>query len=297
MLSRAFAATFERVSDNELGLFLRTRREAVSPADAGLPAGTRRRTPGLRRAELATLAGVSVEYLIRLEQGRDRHPSPSVLAALADALQMTPNQRVYLYQLAKAAGPGFHCLGGAAPNRAVRPMVRALLSQLEPAAAAISNRLGEVLACTTGYQLLMEPTGQLDGGLPANYPRYLFTDPRSREAYPDWDNRADKVVATLKQGPFRSDSLVSALIDELTIRAGDEFTRRMRSIPGLPDSHGIVRINHPEVDQLRLSYERLDLSADDDQHLTVYLAADEASAAALNRLIKRRPGGLHVVPA
>ncbi|WP_246097792.1 helix-turn-helix domain-containing protein [Rhodococcus spelaei] len=73
------------MSDNELGLFLRTRREAVTPAEVGLPSGPRRRTPGLRRSELATLAGVSVEYLTRLEQGRDRHPSPPVLSALAEA--------------------------------------------------------------------------------------------------------------------------------------------------------------------------------------------------------------------
>ncbi|MEK8174706.1 helix-turn-helix transcriptional regulator [Streptomyces sp. M19] len=87
----------------------------------GLPAGPRRRTPGLRRAELATLAGVSVEYVTRLEQGRDRRPSASVLAALADALRLTANERVHLHRLAKGAEGTFTCQGGATPARTVRP--------------------------------------------------------------------------------------------------------------------------------------------------------------------------------
>jgi transcriptional regulator with XRE-family HTH domain len=283
------------VSDNELGLFLRTRREAVTPADVGLQAGPRRRTPGLRRAELATLAGVSVEYLIRLEQGRDRHPSPGVLSALADALRMTPSQRVHLHLLAKGADPGFNCIGGAPPNRVVRPAVQAILDHLEPTPAAVVNRLGEVLACTDGYRRLMEPTGQLDGGLPAGFPRYLFTDPRARVVYPDWEQKADKTIATLKQGPFRADPQVAALVDELTLLAGEEFTGRMTRVPGLPDTNGVARMNHPDAGPLRLAYERLDLSADDDQHILINLPADPATAAALDRLTGRRPGGLRAV--
>ncbi|WP_063629935.1 helix-turn-helix domain-containing protein [Nocardia sp. BMG51109] len=100
---------------------------------------------------MAILAGVSVEYLIRLEQGRDRHPSTAVVSALADALRMPPSERVHLYRLVKGADPSFNCLGGAAPNREVRPAVRAVLDQLAPAPAAVINRLGEVLACTDGY--------------------------------------------------------------------------------------------------------------------------------------------------
>lgn len=283
------------MSDNELGLFLRTRREAITPADVGLQAGSRRRTPGLRRAELATLAGVSVEYLIRLEQGRDRHPSPGVLSALADALRMPPSQRVHLHRLVKGADPGFRCTGGAAPNRVVRPAVQAILDQLEPAPAAVMNRLGEVLACTDGYRRLMGPTGQLDEGLPAGFPRYLFTDPRARTVYPDWEHRADKTIATLKQGPFRTDPQVTALVDELTMLAGEEFTGRMAKVPGLPDTNGVTRMNHPDAGPLRLAYERLDLSADDDQHVLINLPADHATAAALDRLTGRHPGGLRSV--
>ncbi|WP_330178677.1 helix-turn-helix transcriptional regulator [Nocardia sp. NBC_01503] len=283
------------MSDNELGLFLRTRREATTPAEVGLPSGARRRTPGLRRAELATLAGVSVEYLIRLEQGRDRNPSVSVLSSIADALQLTRNQRVHLHQLGKASDPGFSCLGGAGPNRAVRPAIQAILEQLEPAPAVVMNRLSELLASTTGYRRLMEPIGLLDAGWPGSYARYVLTDPRARTAYPDWEHKADKVVATLKQGPGRSDPQVGALIDELTLTVGEEFTRRMENIPGLPDHNGVGRLEHPEAGMLRLAYETLSLSADDDQYIMIYLPADEPTAAALDALIGRTPGSLRAV--
>ncbi|MBE1877662.1 helix-turn-helix domain-containing protein [Myceligenerans pegani] len=284
------------MSDNELGLFLRNRREAVTPAQVGLPAGARRRTPGLRRAELATLAGVSVEYVTRLEQGRDRHPSPSVLSALADALRLAPSERVHLYRLTKGGDSGFSCLGDVHPNREVRPAVRAILERLEPAAAVVLNRLTEVLACTDGYRRLMEPTGLFDDGEGrANLARFVFTDPRARACYPDWDHRADEVVATLKQGPFRADADVAALADELTVAAGGEFTRRVETVPGLAAATGITRFHHPEAGELRLAYEVLELSADDDQHVVVHLPADAVAESALDGLAGRRPGRLRVV--
>lgn len=284
-----------RVSDNELGLFLRSRREAVTPAQVGLPAGARRRTPGLRRAELATLAGVSVEYLTRLEQGRDRRPSPPVLSALADALCLAPSERIHLYRLTKATGSGFHCLGGAQPNREVRPAVRAILDHLEPAPAVVLNRLSEILACTDGYRRVWAPTGLLDGDGWANLARFTFTDPRARTCYPDWEERADEVVAALKQGPFRADPDIASLADELTIAAGADFTRRVETVPGLAAATGITRVHHPDAGELRLSYEVLELSADDDQRLIVHLPADPASQAALDRLEGRHPGSLRAV--
>ncbi|MGW4650035.1 helix-turn-helix domain-containing protein [Kitasatospora sp. NPDC004289] len=282
------------MSDNELGLFLRLRRESVTPAEAGLPTGTRRRTPGLRRSELATLAGVSVEYLTRLEQGRDRRPSTEVLGALGDALRMTMSERVHLHRLAKGADGSFSCTGGAQPRRAVRPTVRALLDRLEPGPAVLVNRLGEVLAATSGYRLLMEPIGLLDGPWPS-LPRYVFTDPRARIALPDWEQAADEQVAALKQGPGRSDPHVAALMDELTVAAGAGFRHRLERLAGLPRTSGTTRLTHPEAGALRLAYETLDLPADDEQRLIVHLPADEATAAALDRLTGRRPGALRAV--
>jgi transcriptional regulator with XRE-family HTH domain len=272
------------VSDNELGLFLRTRREAVTPAAVGLPTGPRRRAAGLRRSEVAALAGVSVEYVTRLEQGRDRRPSPPVLAALAGALRLTPNERAYLYRLIKAADPGFNCRGDAGPARTVRPPVRALLDRLEPTPAVLLNRLGDLLACTEGYRRLTGPIGLLDAARP-NLARFLFTDGRARGAYPDWAEVADEQVAQLKHGPFRADPAVAALADEFTVTAGDAFTRRVETIPGLARANGVLRLVHPMAGLLRLAYETLDLPADDDQRLIVHLPADAETSAALDNYL------------
>jgi transcriptional regulator with XRE-family HTH domain len=282
------------VSDNELGLFLRTRREAVTPAEVGLPAGPRRRASGLRRSEVAALAGVSVEYVTRLEQGRDRRPSPQVLAALADALRMTAGERSHLYRLTKAADPGFNCRGRTTPARAVRPTVQALLDRLEPTPAVLLNQLSDILAYTAGYERLTRPIGLLDTAAP-NLARFVFSDSRARNVYPDWDHVADEQVAALKQGPFRADPHMAALADELTVTGGDAFTRRIDSVPGLPKSNGITRLVHPEAGALRLAYEMLELPADDDQRLIVFLPADAATAAALDRLNSRAMQPLRLV--
>ncbi|MEV6929536.1 helix-turn-helix transcriptional regulator [Dactylosporangium sp. NPDC051485] len=281
------------VSDNELGLFLRVHREAVTPAEAGLPAGPRRRAPGLRRSEVAALAGVSVEYVTRLEQGRDRRPSPQVLSALADALRLTSGERAHLHRLTKAADPGFNCRGGAAPARVVRPTVQALLDRLGPTPAVLLNQLSDILAHTVGYERLARPIGLLDG-TPPNLARYVFTDSRARSAYLDWDHVADEQVAALKQGPFRADPYVAALADELVLAAGDIFTQRTRTVPAMAKASGVVRLAHPDAGTLRLAYEILDLPADDDQRLIVYLPADAATSAALERLNSRRSPGLRL---
>jgi transcriptional regulator with XRE-family HTH domain len=274
------------VSANELGLFLRVRREAVTPAELGLPAGPRRRATGLRRSEVADRAGVSVEYVTRLEQGRDRRPSPQVLSALADALKLTVGERAHLYRLTKAADPGFNCRGHASPARTVRPTVQALLDRLEPTAAVLLNHLSDILAYTAGYERLAGPLGLLDAAAP-NLARFVFTDARARSAYPDWDRIADEQVAALKQGPFRADPHMAVLADELTVTAGEAFTRRVNTVPALPKSSGAVRLAHPEAGTLRLAYETLELPADDAQRLIVHLPADAATSAALDRLDNR----------
>jgi transcriptional regulator with XRE-family HTH domain len=270
------------VSDNELGIFLRSRREAVVPAAAGLPAGSRRRTPGLRRSEVAALAGVSVEYVTRLEQGRDRRPSASVLGALAGALGLTGAERVHLHRLAKGAEPGFTCTGGAAPTRSIRPTVRALLDRLGPSPAVVVNQLGDALAWTEGYARLAGPVGLLDGD-PPNLLRYVFTDRRARTVYPDWERIADDRVAALKEGGLRADPFTTALTDELTVTAGQDFERRLSRVPGLAAATGVLRMRVPEHGELRLAYETLDLAADIDLRLIVHLPADAATAEALEQ--------------
>lgn len=282
------------MADNELGLFLRVHREALSPAAVGLPTGPRRRAPGLRRSEVAALAGVSVEYVIRLEQGRDRRPSPQVLSALAEALRLTTRERVHLHRLTKAADPGFRCQGLGDPSRAVRPTVQALLERLEPTLAVLLTTVSDVLAHTAGYERLARPIGLLDAAQP-NLARFVFTDARARTVFPDWDQVADEQVAALKQGPFRARPEMAALADELTVTAGDAFSRRVETIPGLPQANGVVRVAHPDSGALRLAYETLELPVDDDQRLVVYLPADPATAAALDELTRERPRPLRLV--
>ncbi len=282
------------MTDNELGQFLRARREATAPGSVGLPTGARRRTPGLRRSEVSTLAGVSVEYLTRLEQGRDRNPSAQVLGALADALRFTPDERIHLRFLSKASA-GMICPNGAAPAMAVRPTVRALLGRLEPGPAVVLNRLGYVLACTSGYELLVRPIGLLDGEW-SNIIRFTFADPRARTAYPDWHRVAAEHVAQLRSEVRRGDPHARELADDLTVIAGTPFTTLMEGPTGPPTRSGVERLVHPEEGELRLAYETLDLPDADEQRLIVHLPADDATAAAVDRLTGRRPGALRSVP-
>ncbi|MEV5428726.1 helix-turn-helix domain-containing protein [Streptomyces sp. NPDC052701] len=283
------------MSDNELGTFLRTWREAVTPAEVGLPTGPRRRTPGLRRAELATLAGISVEYLTRLEQGRDRHPSAQVLGALADALNLSLRDRMLLRRLTKEADGGDPLICAAAPplSRTARPTVLAVLDRLEPAPAVVLNWIGDVLAHTTGYERLAGPIGLLDAERP-NLLRYLFTDERARRAYPDWDRVADDLVAQLRHEVPLRDPYVAELADELTVTAGAEFTDRFADLAVAPRRVGSQRIEHPEAGPLRLLHETLALP-EDGQRVVVHLPADDATATALDRLNGRRPGALRAV--
>ncbi|GII79772.1 transcriptional regulator [Sphaerisporangium rufum] len=279
------------MTDNELAAFIRARREAVTPADVGLPEGARRRTPGLRRSELATLAGISVEYLTRLEQGRDRHPSGQVLTALACALRLTAEERIRLRQAAKAAsGDRLNCPGASPPIREVRPTVLALLDGLEPAPAVVVNRLADVLAYTSGYRRLAGPLGVLDGERP-NLARHLFTDPRARDAYPDWDEAATEQVAALQAGAPPEDPHLAGLAGTI----GAAFAARLAAPAPTPRRTGVQRLVHPELGELRLAYESLGLAADDVLRLLVYLPADAGTAAALDRAAGRRPGALRVV--
>lgn len=272
------------MSESELGAFLRAHREAVPPAALGLPNGTRRRTPGLRRAELATLAGVSVDYLTRLEQGRDRSPSTQVLAALAETLGLSRDERIHLYRLAKTAAGGGACDGAATMRaRTVRPTVRALLNRLEPTPALVANQPGDLLAWTAGFARLAGPTGLL-AAEPPNLVRYAFTDPRAHDAHPDWDAVAGERATALRAAAALGDPHAALLGEELTIIAGARFRDRFEASASLPARTGVERWAHPEVGELTLAYESLELPDPDEQRLVVYLASDEATTIALDRL-------------
>lgn len=281
------------MADNELGAFIRSRREALSPEEVGFASGGRRRTPGLRRSELATIAGISVDYLIRLEQGRDTHPSPSVISALADALRLRDEDRLHLKHLGAISSAAELCPGRLPAARTVRPAVAAVLAALEPAPALVLNHVADVLAWTDTYAALAQPLGILDRE-PPNLIRFTFVDRRARSVYPDWDRVAVEQVANLRSGA-PGDPEVEALAAELAVEAGDEFTRRWEARPVERKTTGTKRIDHPEVGLLTIEFETLQLADRDDQRLVVYLPGDESTAAAFDQLSGRRPGALHVV--
>jgi len=271
-----------------LGDFVRAKRDSLQPDDLGLPLRSRRRAPGLRRSELADRAGISVEYLSRVEQGRDRNPSIAIINALSDALLLDAAERRHLSYLAKITGGA--CAGphpSEPPRREVRRELLATLDLLEPAVAMITNRLGDVLACTSSFAALMKPSGLLDGD-DVNLTRFVFTDPRAKSTFPDWNHVADEQAFNLWLGP----SVASAewFKAELAPLAGPEFSRRIDQ--HLPPPRRQLRTTHPQIaGDLRWDREVLDSSDADQQQLVVYLPGDETTAQALDQLraIDRSP--------
>ncbi|MEU9321805.1 helix-turn-helix transcriptional regulator [Streptomyces sp. NPDC048295] len=273
-----------------LGNFIRAKRDTVQPGPLGLPERQRRRSPGLRRLDLANRADVSVEYLARIEQGRDRNPSPAVVNALADALCLNASERNHLRYLAKITSDSCAVdIRPVPPSRRVRAPVLRTLELLEPGVAIVSNRLGDVLAHTSGYQAVTGGTGLLDADRP-NLNHYLFTDPRARTFFADWDDVADEQTFDLWQAPSLEN--LEWLTAGLTPVAGDEFTRRLNR-DTMP-RRGVLRLNHPGGHQLRLLREILELPGDS-QQLVVFLPEDEATAEALNRLPRRPLGRLRSI--
>lgn len=263
-----------------LGKFIRAKRDSIQPESLGLPDRGRRRSPGLRRLDLAALAGISVEYLTRIEQGRDRNPSTAVVNALADALGLDPSERDHLRYLAKITGDG--CFARARPtppHRHVRPSVLKTLRLLEPGIAIVANRLGDILARTSGFESITSGTGLLDTD-PPNLTRYVFTDPRARTFFTDWDDVADEQAFDLWLAPSVENS--DWLTAELTPVAGPDFTRRLNR--HLVPRRGTLRLNHPGGQDLQLQRETFELPADA-QQLVVFLPVDERAARTVGRLL------------
>ncbi|MFC8224447.1 helix-turn-helix domain-containing protein [Streptomyces sp. NPDC057287] len=269
-----------------LGDFIRARRDSIQPHALGLPDHGRRRAPGLRRSDLAGRAGISVEYLTRLEQGRDRNPSVAVVNAVADALVLDTAERSHLRYLAKITGGECtaHALPSPAP-REVRPPVLETLRLIEPGIAVVTNRLGDVLARTRAYESVTSGTGLLDNDAP-NLTRYLFTDPRARTFFADWDDVADEQAFDLWLAPAVENT--EWFTAELAPVAGPDFTRRLNG--HVVPRRGVLRLNHPYGGELRLLRETLDLSSDA-QQLVVFLPADEGTAETVARLSGLPPHG------
>jgi transcriptional regulator with XRE-family HTH domain len=268
----------------ELGDFLRARREALQPSDVGLVDNGRRRTPGLRREEVATLAGVSIDYLTRLEQGRDTNPSASVLHALAGALQLGEDERRHMGRLAVLGHSRELCPSAAPFDTEVSAGVRHLLDALDTTPAFVLGPLCNVVAWNAAWERVVAPLGLLDETY-VNLAYHVFTHPRAREVYADWDTAADEQVARLRAAEpcYGSESAFGDLLAAL--RAADGFEARW-SKHSVADKHrGTKTLRHPDADELHLEFEVLVLP-DDDQQLITWRAADAATAVRLDGLLR-----------
>ena len=256
---------------NRLGEFLRARRALVTPDDVGLPDLGRRRVAGLRREELALLAGVSVDYYVRLEQGRDTHPSEQVLDALARALRLDHDAVAHLHDLARPAPRRRR--PRERPER-VRPGVLRLLESWSAIPAFVLGRRMDVLA----FNAL---AGMLHEGFRTerNMVRLVFLDPAARDTFPDFDAVAQETVATLRAaaGADLDDPRLAELVGELSLKS-DEFRRLWARHEVREKASGVKRMLHPMVGELVLGYETLRVN-DAPEQLVVGYHAEPGSAS------------------
>lgn len=252
--------------------FLVSRRARITPEDAGLPDfGGIRRVPGLRREEVALLAGVSMEYYTKLERGGLAGVSETVLDALSRALQLDAAERQHLANLARAAGPARRT-ARRQPATAVQPSVQTILDSMSGIPAFVRNGRLDILAINDlGRALYFEAF--LSPVRPVNLARFQFLDPRSRNLYPDWDKAADTGAALLHteagRDPYNKD--LSDLVGELSTRS-EEFRIRWARHDVRLHSTGFKEFRHPAVGNLRLNFDAMELPATPGLTLTAYSA-------------------------
>jgi transcriptional regulator with XRE-family HTH domain len=268
---------------NDIAEFLTSRRARVTPEQAGLPSYGKRRVAGLRREEVASLAGVSADYYRRLERGHVSGVSELVLESLGRALQLDEAERAHLFDLARAASPLAPMRVRPARKR-IRPVVQRLLDQIE-AAAIISNVQGDYLTANALGRALYAPVFE-SREQPANSARFTFLDPAAPDFYPEWDRLASELVAALRShaGRHPHDRALHDLIGELSTRS-DAFRVRWAAHNVRFHRSGTKRLHHPVVGELELSYETMTLDADDGLRMALYTAEPEsASQQALDLL-------------
>ena len=263
------------VEANALGDYLRARRQQVRPEDVGLVAGARRRVAGLRREELAMLAGISAEYYLRLEVGRDKNPSAQVLDALARALQLDARATQHLHNLANPTG------SNTADPDVIRGYAFVELTDQFSVPAAVTNRYLDVLASNPIARTLSPEftPGQ-------NILRWRLLDPAARELYVDWDEATASAVGGLRElaGPCTNDARMKALTDELCA-ASTRFRELWLGGTGVGYIFGTHHMRHPLVGDLYLRRHPLDAPYPGGDHVIVYRAESGSdSARALEEL-------------
>jgi len=270
---------------SEIREFLTSRRAKITPEQAGLRTyGGQRRVPGLRREEVALLAGVSVDYYTRLERGNASGVSESVLEALARALQLDEAERAHLFDLARAAGSTPRRRRRPAPQR-VRPSVQRILDTITGAPAFVRNGRLDILAANRlGRAFYSEHFDSPHG--PPNSARFIFLDPRATDFYLDWEQVATDAVAVLRSEAGRDpyDRDLSDLVGELSTRS-DTFRTRWAAHNVRFHDTGSKRFHHSVVGDLSLTFETMQLAADAGLMLFVYTAEPGSkSEEALNLL-------------
>ena len=267
----------------ELAVFLRTRRERLDPGDFGLPARRQaRRTPGLRREEVAELAGVSTDYIVRLEQARGLRPSADVVEALARALRLTPDERAYLFGLAQQRPRGAGKLATTAA-----PSLAGLVAGLSPLPAMLMNHRYDILAWNSEMARLL-----LDfDTLPLSQRNAMWLclmHPEIRELYVDRERVVREGIAHLRTAwaAHPEDQALTDLIAECITR-DDEFARLWAARDVKVNGRGHKVIRHPEAGVIAVQFETLTPLQDPDQLLVIYHAADDESQSALDRLCAR----------
>ena len=254
---------------SEIREFLTTRRARLTPDQVGLPTYGPRRVPGLRREEVAVLAGVSVPYYTRLERGDMSGVSDSVLDALARALELDDAERAHLFDLARAAQPApVTPRRRRAAKQPVRPAVQHILDAITGAAAFVRNDRLDILGGNAlGFALYSE---MFFGPVrPVNTARFVFLDPRAQAFYADWERATRDTVAVLRSAAGRDphDRALSDLVGELSTRS-EVFRTHWASHNVRFHLNGVKRFHHPVVGELSLNFERLELAAD--QGLTIF---------------------------
>ncbi len=267
----------------ELAVFLRTRRERLDPRDFGLPQRRQsRRTPGLRREEVAELAGVSTDYVVRLEQGRGLRPSPEVLEALARALRLAPDERSYLFDLAQQRPPQVDKAATTAAPELVR-----LVDDLSPLPAMLVNHRYDILSWNREMSLLLLDLETLPSAQ-RNSMWLCVLRPQMREFFFDREQVLREGIADLRAAwaAHPEDATLAELITEFRTRDA-EFARLWAMRDVRVNGRGIKVMRHPEVGRVAIRFEVLMPLQDPDQRLVIYRAADDDSQAALDRLCGR----------